>query len=336
MSTVSDRASGNGARFRAGMTTGHYESWFQRANHPTRPQGFWIRYTIFCPKGRPDAAEGELWAIYFDGETGAITAVKEDIPIGECSFGPRGIDVAIREARLDATSLRGAASCAGHRLGWDLTYTSPSDPLLLLPQAFYDRPFPKAKALVGSPSSVFSGTLAVDDVEIPIDGWLGSQNHNWGSKHTDAYAWGQVAGFDQAPESFLEVSTARVRLGPIWTPWMTLLVLRHEGREHRLNGLLRAVRAQGAYEPFRWTFTSKADGVAVEGTISANHEQFVGLPYRNPPGGVKTCLNSKIARCELTLRRPGAAPVTLVSRNRAAFEILTDADDHGVPVLRTS
>lgn len=29
---------------------GHYESFFQRANHPTRPLAFWIRYTIFSPK----------------------------------------------------------------------------------------------------------------------------------------------------------------------------------------------------------------------------------------------------------------------------------------------
>jgi hypothetical protein len=33
---------------------GHYESFFQRANHPTRPLAFWIRYTIFSPTGHPD------------------------------------------------------------------------------------------------------------------------------------------------------------------------------------------------------------------------------------------------------------------------------------------
>jgi hypothetical protein len=48
--------------------------------------------------------------------------------------------------------------------------------------------------------------------------WVGSQNHNWGSKHTDRYSWGQVAGFDAHPESFLEVATARLKLGPLWTP----------------------------------------------------------------------------------------------------------------------
>jgi hypothetical protein len=40
--------------------------------------------------------------------------------------------------------------------------------------------FPKAKALVGTPSAVFEG----------------------GSRHTDRYAWGQVAGFDEDAEAF--------------------------------------------------------------------------------------------------------------------------------------
>ena len=47
-------------------------------------------------------------------------------------------------------------------------------------------------------------TIDVDGVSHAVDGWVGSQNHNWGRKHTDRYAWGQVAGFDDAPGSFLE------------------------------------------------------------------------------------------------------------------------------------
>ena len=57
----------NAARYRPGEPAGHYESYFLRANHPNRPLAFWIRYTVFSPAGRPEAAEGELWAIVFDG-----------------------------------------------------------------------------------------------------------------------------------------------------------------------------------------------------------------------------------------------------------------------------
>jgi hypothetical protein len=37
----------------------------------------------------------------------------------------------------------------------------------------------------------------------------GDLDHNWASRHTDRCAWGQVAGFDTHPESFLEVATTQ-------------------------------------------------------------------------------------------------------------------------------
>jgi hypothetical protein len=47
---------------------GHYESFYLRANHPTRPLAFWLRYTIFSAQTE-GPKEGELWAVVFDGET---------------------------------------------------------------------------------------------------------------------------------------------------------------------------------------------------------------------------------------------------------------------------
>jgi hypothetical protein len=330
---MEERDGWNGARFRAGDGGGHYESWFQRANHRDRPLGFWIRYTIFSPRGRPEDAEGELWAIWFDGERQRIDAVKENVPIARCRFSKSDLDVGIGEAALDGSGLRGAASALGRRIEWSLSYTSPEPPLLFLPREFYPRPFPKAKALCGSPGAVFRGSVTVDGEAHDVDGWVGSQNHNWGSKHTDRYAWGQVAGFDGAPGSFLECITGKIRLGPVYSPSITLVVVRLDGEELRLNTLRHVARARGRYEPFRWSFEARDDRAEVRGTITAPRAAFVGLPYRNPPGGVKTCLNSKIARCELSVRHRGGPARSLVSAHRAAFEILTDDRDHGVPVL---
>ena len=330
---MKDRDRWNGARFEPGMTGGHYESWFQRANHPTQRQGFWIRYTIFCPRGAPERAVGELWAIWFDGTRGRVTAVKSVVPLWSCSFSASGLDARIGAARLDDRGLVGAVEDRGHRLSWDLRYASDEAPLLLLPERFYRGGFPKAKAVVGAPLAVFDGRLEVDGEVIEIDGWVGSQNHNWGSRHTDAYAWGQVAGFDDAPDAFLECSTARVRMGPVWTPWMTLVVLRLDGQTHSLNALPLAVRAKGAYDFFTWSFETATREVEIRGTISAARADFVGLPYDNPPGGQKTCLNTKIARCDLVVRRRGRPPRSLACRHRAAFEILTDATDHDVGVI---
>jgi hypothetical protein len=323
----------NGARYRAGDETGHYESWFLRANDASGRRAFWIRYTIFVPRGRAAEAVGELWAIAFDRETQQIVAVKDLQPIAQCSFAPDRLAVTVGGAHLDDASLRGSASSLGHTIAWDLRYGGGQDPLLLLPEPLYRAPLPRAKALVGRPLARFSGSLTVDGATIAVADWVGSQNHNWGSRHTDRYAWGQVAGFDEEPDAFLECSTARLRVGPVWTPWMSPVVLRLRGETLSWNALPRTIRARGHYEPYDWRIETSGGAGSLELRLRGEPSEFVALRYPNPPGGhAKICLNSKIARCELTLRRRGET-LTLRS-SRAAFEILDEKAPAGVtPVV---
>ncbi len=328
-----DRDRLNACRFLRGDGEGHYESYFQRANHPDRPLAFWIRYTIFSPKGRPDDAVGELWAIYFDGENDHVVATKDLTPITDCAFDDSTLSARIGRATLDNQGLKGQAASGGHAVAWSLSFHGNEPPLLLLPRPYYDRGFPKAKALVGTPHAVYDGTLTVDGRRVDIDGWVGSQNHNWGSKHTDHYAWGQVAGFDDDPAAFLECSTARVKLGPVWSPWLTLIVLRIHGHAYALNTLWRGFRAHGRFDYFTWTFDSQHGDVRVHGRMEAPRSRFAGLQYDNPSGGAKTCLNTKLASCTVTLERAGEPAKALTTRHRGAFEILTDDTAHGVPVV---
>jgi hypothetical protein len=316
------RAQVNWTQYDATRAAGHYESYYLRGNHPDRPLAFWIRYTIFSPSGRPDDALGELWAIVFDGESGQHTTAKLELPFAECAFARDGFLVRVGSATLDASRVHGNAP----PIAWDLRYDGDEPPLYLLPARLYQGGFPKAKSLVSRPLVRFTGSVSIGDRSIDVDGWLGSQNHNWGSRHTDHYAFGQVAGFDDAPDSFLEVATARNRFGPLWTPALTPLVLRHKGREHSLTSMGQMFRADATIAPTKWSFTTRSATVAVEGVIEAPADAFVVLEYYNPPGGIKYCHNTKLARCELTItdRTSGQAEV-LRSAHGALFEIL---DDH--------
>ncbi|MEN3309486.1 MAG: hypothetical protein V7603_5688 [Micromonosporaceae bacterium] len=319
----------NWARYDPGRRTGHYESFYLRANHPTRPLACWLRYTVFSPEGRPEAAVGELWAVVFDGETGRHVVGRTEVPMVACGFAADAFAVRVGEASLGPDALRGAAG----PVSWDLRYGGGRPPLFLLPRRLYRGGFPKAKSLVGAPLARFEGVLRAGERDIDVDGWLGSQNHNWGSRHTDRYAFGQVAGFDGAPDSFLEVATAGNRIGPFGTPMFTLLVLRHGGREHAFTGLRVARRATGRFGCFHWDFATGSDGVEVTGHIEAPSGAFVCLAYANPPGGTKYCLNTKIAACDLSIvdSRSGGT-VALRSRHGALFEILADDPHPDVPI----
>jgi len=326
----------NNTIYQAAQKTGHYESFFLRANHPSLPLAFWIRYTIFNPQGHPEKAIGELWAVYFDGENGLNTAVKKELPFDQCYFSSSGLDAKIGDALLNSAKLTGGASAHDHEIKWDLAYGGNSKPLFLLPLNMYSASFPKAKSIVPLPLAKFSGALAVDGKKINVENWVGSQNHNWGSRHTDLYAWGQVAGFDNSPDSFLEVATARVKMGPVWTPNMTPVVLRHKGQEYALNSVAQTLKAHGSFTYFDWQFSSENNMVSISGKITGDRNQFVGLNYYNPPGGNKHCLNTKLASCDLRITyKQGTNQVSsdlLTTCNRAAFEILTDKRDHGITI----
>jgi hypothetical protein len=318
----------NWARYRPGTRSGHYESYYLRANHPTRPLACWLRYTIFAPKGSGEAV-GELWAVLFDGETGEHVVGKTQVPMADCAFARDAFEVRVGEAALGPHLARGSAG----PIRWDLRYEGGQVPLLLLPPRLYDGGFPKAKSLVSAPLVRFEGELTAGDRRVDVDGWLGSQNHNWGSRHTDRYAFGQVAGFDGAPDSFLEVATAGNRVGPFRTPLLTLLVLRHGGREYAFTGLRQARRrASGQFGAFWWDFRTWSEEAEVTGHIEAPAAAFVGLAYADPPGGTKYCLNTKIASCELSIVDKAAGRATLVSQHGALFELLSDRPDPDVPV----
>lgn len=323
----------DGIRYVKGQRAGHYESYYQRGNHPDRPLAFWIRYTIFSPEGRPEAAIGELWAVLFDGETGWHAVAKTEFPIDRCSFAGDRLDARIGDSTLTATGLKGSADGPAAHISWDLTLCSTQDPILLLRRASYDRGFPAAKSLVPRPLATYDGTITVGDRQVRIDGWVGSQNHNWGRRHTDHYAFGQVAGFDDSPDTFLEVVSARVKVGPLRLPMVTCLSLRHRGRNHELVSPLQGMRADAVFGYFFWRFETANDAIRITGEFTAESEDFVALNYYNPPGGIKQCLNTKIAGCVLTVTDLSTGEVQqLHSSRRALFEILTDHRRHGVPI----
>lgn len=303
---------------------GHYESWFVRANAPGSARAFWIRYTLFVPERDPHARLTELWAIYFDADNNELIAAQEDIPWSRSRIAADTLDLDFRGSVFQPGLLQGEVRGKVHRLAWDLAYEQGQTPLLLLPENRYSGGFPKAKSLVTQPMARFSGTLTLDGEPVQIDDWVGSENHNWGSRHTDAYAWGQVCGFDNAPEAFLECASARLRMGPLWTPHLSLAVLRLGDRTLYFNQLSRAIRNQGTYDFQTWDLLCNNGQERLSIRIEAVPGQTAALHYKNPPGGIKTCLNTKLAACSVHLERPDHPPLELQSTSGAAFEILTD------------
>ena len=159
--------------------------------------------------------------------------------------------------------------------------------------------------MVRHPLARFDGSVELDDVRLQVDGWTGSVNHNWGRRHTPAYAFGQVCGFDGAPGSSLEIVTAHAAVGPLSLPAATLLVLRHDGREVAVRSVLATRHTRAEYRPFSWSFGARVDDVTVDGEITAEPRDVIGLTYTDTDGESKFCYNSALATCRIRLSGNG-------------------------------
>jgi|GEM_PF-402728 len=317
-----------GSQYPDKMGQGHYESWFIRANHPRKPQALWIRYTQFIPAaGNKEQANGELWAIWFDKESSQppVTGYQA-FPLADCSFDKQGINIYLAKNRLTEDALTGDIQQNGRTLNWDLKISRQGGPLLLLPESMYSKGFPKAKSLVLDTHCRFTGILTIDGEDHNLENWRGSLNHNWGKQHTDEYAWGQVAGFDDNEEVFLECATARIKLGPVMSPAFSPVVLKIGHETLRFNQLTTSLWNKGRYsmaDTFEWEIQAKNHRARISIQFKGNAGQFATLKYRNPPGGLQTCLNSKIASCTLLLDDQQLGQREFISTHGAAFEILT-------------
>jgi hypothetical protein len=311
----------------------YYESRFVRANDPKHPRALWLRSTLLLPK--PGAAAADVWVMVFDPDGAGNRALKCPHPIDQSEFDYDAWTARIGDCTVDDSSARGSiVAPAGRTAAWDLRITPGSEaPVKLLTDRAYDAPFPTAKTMVRHPLTRFDGSLDLDDSTIEVDGWIGSVNHNWGRHHTPAYAFGQVCGFDGEPEAGLEIVTARAGIGPLRLPATTLFVLRYGGKEFAVRSIPAARLTRGSYYPFAWSFTGLVDGIELEGKITAEPGDVIGLTYTNTNGKTKYCYNSALATCRLAVCGPRTGDIELTAKRRAMFEILTDDRVDGVPLL---
>ncbi len=306
-----------------------YESYFLRANHPSAPQAFWLRYTLLHPKTKHATPVGELWGFFFDGLDKKIWAAKQSVAMTDCFFSHDQLAVCLGKSTLRSHAAHGSIDSGGTTMAWDLLYSARhTQPVPLLPRARYGGNFPAAKSIASVPIANFSGTLTIDGRCHTITDWRGSQNHNWGTRHTDRYAWCQVSGFDNAPASYFEAATAQLKIGPCWTPTFTPCVLIHDHQSYALNGVWRSLHnAVLQQHDCLWEFTARTSAISLRARISGDPALFANVRYQNTNGATKLCRHNALAGCEVWLQgmaNPTAEPVHLMSAQGASFETLDD------------
>jgi hypothetical protein len=181
----------------------------------------------------------------------------------------------------------------------------------------YRAPLPRTKLEASVPDGQVTGMIEIDGRTVAASGWRGTAGRNWGSEHADSWVWLHAADFGGAPQAWLDLVLARIRVGPARSPWTAMCALSLAGDRIMLGGLGRRSRVDA--RPGRLTADVPAPRARLQLSVTTGEGDPVAVPYTDPRGGTRTVSHAALASVELILRRPGDREVTL-SSNRGAYE----------------
>ena len=145
----------------------------------------------------------------------------------------------------------------------------------------YDRSVPRSNGVALIPSATVSGTLTLDGEEpARVDAWDGMVGHNWGADHADHWTWAHAGGLGPDRSGWFDLVWARIRIGPLLTPWIASGAVHLNGRT---DVPARLGRARREADDERTAITVPlAAGGTFELTLHAPRRSTVGWHYESP------------------------------------------------------
>jgi hypothetical protein len=319
---------------RAPARKGMYESFYLRAVSPREPVSVWIRHTVNKP---PDQKpRGSVWCTVFDAARGRpfmhkLSSDALSVPSGAW------IEVGHPGERVQgATMGPGSAGGACGAAQWSLRVASPEPELRHLPREWlYRAPLPRTKLTSPAPAARFHGELRLAaDRRVALDAWPGMVGHNWGAEHAERWIWLHGVGFEQAPETWLDVALGRVKIAGRMTPWVANGALSIDGRRLRIGGLgARGLHVAESVEGCLLRLPGER-GSSVEARVDVPAGTAAGWHYADPHGGAgHDVVNCSIAALALTVTLPGERTArSLTSGHGGVYELGMRERDHGITI----
>ena len=308
---------------------GHYESFYIKACRPGGGQGIWIRHTVHK---RPGAEpKGSIWFVLFDADAKRPRATKLSVTSERLSSPPDSW-IQVADAEIGPGRAAGSIETDALQASWELRFEGTAAPCRYLPADWlYEAPVPRTKFEAPYPDARFDGTLRIDGEQLDVLAWPGMVGHNWGSEHAERWVWLEGTGFE-GEGTYFDAGAARIRLGPLSTPWIGAGMLVLDGEAHRLGGFGRIRSSKIAETPTSCEFSLPGKDIEVRGWVAAPAKEFVGWVYADPKGPQHHVINCSIADLELKVERKGRPPRRLSLAGGGAYEFGMRETDHGIPI----
>jgi hypothetical protein len=330
----------NQCRF-GGEDKGHYEVWFLTLNDRATGCGFWFRYTIDVPEGSTKPESG-LWGSFFDARDQSKTfGIKRyfSAEAWQTSIEAESKIIGVNQCALLTDRLYGSLAEGKNEISWDLKFVPAAETFHHIDENA--RKLFKPKTLICAPNLAveFSGKVKANNQEFLLDRAPGCQQHIWGSKHAESWAWAHCNLFEGEPDAIFEGLSARPRRGPVTMPPLTLAYLRFRGQEYRFNTISYLFKAKNQFGDYDWQFKTGDSTVRLRGEADASPKDMIQVEYPDPDGDRTFCINSEIGNLKLTLEhRTGRFSkwqtlATLTSRGTTHFERASRIRNSNVPLI---
>ncbi|GAC1333521.1 MAG: hypothetical protein NVSMB17_14040 [Candidatus Dormibacteria bacterium] len=322
---------GNTMRWKRGRR-GHYEGWFVTFNSPEDGAGYWLRYSLVAPTDPAREPCAQVWFMRTDASAAVRNrALRSTFDIGELAATASPFQVEIAGNGLQAGGCHGRLADSHGEVSWALRFES------LLPGF---TPTPEWGARLATcfqepqPLLRVNGEIIEGGHKRAIEGWLGTQAHVFGVRHSDRWHWAESKHLE-AGRSFTGVAA-----WPRFPPrTVTSLALLGAGVNFCRTGALEVFRPHTSHSPAGWSFDAEFARERLVGTVTPRPEDLLGITYHDPSGRPVYCYHSELADIELryyrrqTRHSAWRLEEELRSGGSAAFEYGSVEPLPGVPLL---
>jgi hypothetical protein len=270
----------------ARLQDARYESHYLTAVDPEGGRAVWLRHTALKRPG--ESASPTVWLTSFDRSAARPVALR--VTASEPVAQPGSAYARSSLGEFGPGWARGAIEAAA----WDLRWTPGGPEVPYLPARWlYDRPLPRAGGVALVPATTVTGTVTLpmsgagtsagqDQAEIELDSWDGMVGHNWGSEHAEQWAWLHAGGLGEARDAWFDLALARVRIGPVLTPWLAAGAVALDGRLRRPSRRGRVALIRDGERTV--VSVPLSGGERLELELTAPSSATVGWDYASPAG----------------------------------------------------
>ncbi len=278
---------------------GLYESHYLTAAAPGGGRAVWLRYTSL--KRRAEPPRGSLWCTVF--ESGSPPTARRTASPQPLSGPPPGSWAQIEAATIGPGQAHGTLEDCDWTVSWD----AHAPPLPYLPsRSLYDRSLPRSNGVALVPSATFAGRITAAGQTVELTGWRGMVGHNWGADHAERWIWLHATGLgERDPGGWLDLILARVRLGPVLSPWLPAGALQLEGKLQRVSAAAaRGLRVELQHDTVKVSLPHGCEnGLTI--TVTSPAHNAVHWDYASPRGQPRDVRHCSIASASI---RIGAEP----------------------------